>query len=53
MHNSRFFDVESYKVSEDDDSSDDNEIIEAAQKKTSTVNDRTIVRLQTESKTQV
>ena len=51
MHNSRSFDVDSCEVSEDDDSSDDNKIIEAAQKKISNVDDRTIMRLQTESKT--
>ena len=53
MHNSRSFDVDSCEVSEDDDSTDDNKIIEAAKKKISNVNDRTIMRLQTKSKIQV
>ena len=45
MHNSRSFDVDSCEVSEDDDSSNDNKIIEAAKKKISNVDDRTIMRL--------
>ena len=53
MHNSRSFDVDSYVVSKDDDSWDDNEMIKAAKKKISNVNDRTIMRLQTKSKIQV
>ena len=53
MHNLRFFDVVSCEESEDVDYSDDNKIIEAAKKKNSNVNDKTIVRLQTKSKTQL